>query len=482
MQDPFGRADASAAVSAEAGLGQTGGQTGVQSGGALTVPAKPLMLVPTQSGAFVPLPSVNSGQRQTGDSSRSVTRALVNQVADWLMAQALADTDANTIVMGCCERLRAVGIPIVRGFISFTTLHPLYRASSITWERGRGSRLADYLHGSDGDRAEYRHSPFFHMREHGLDTMRVCLDCSDRQFDFPVLRELQAQGMTDYLAFSVGFGADKSEGMAGSWATDHSEGFSEGDIEALLRIQQRLAVATKMANKTQLMKNIATTYLGASAGQHVLEGQIKRGDGQSIRAAMWYADMRRSTAMADRMSRQEYIDTLNTFFDVTGGAVTEQGGDILAFIGDAMLAIFPADGDAAAVTNACRRAADAASASRAAMAPINIDRVARNLEPLEFGVGLHLGEVMYGNVGVAARLTFSAFGAAVNEVARLDGLTKEIGEPVLASDRFVAALKEPWRSLGKRELRGVGRKMKVYAPAVSRLRPRLPTEAAMPGE
>jgi adenylate cyclase len=413
--------------------------------------------------------------RGQSEGSRAVTRALVNQVADWLMTQALADADVNTIVIGCCERLRAVGIPIVRGFVSFTTLHPLYRASSITWERGRGTKHADYLHDATGDNPEYRRSPFFHMREFGLETMRVCLDCSDRQFDFPVLRELQAAGMTDYMAFTVGFGVDKTEGMSGSWSTDHPDGFSESDIEALLRIQQRLAVATKMAIKSQLMQNIANTYLGMSAGQHVLNGQIKRGDGQSIRAAIWYADLRRSTAMADRMPRQEYIDTLNAFFDVTGGAVVAAGGDILSFIGDAMLAIFPADGDRAMVSDACHRAADAASASRAAMARVNTERAGKELPPLEFGVGLHIGEVMYGNVGVPARLTFSAFGAAVNEVARLDGLTKELNEPVLASDRFVTALGEHWRSMGRRELRGVGRKMKIFAPAISSIRPRLAT-------
>jgi adenylate cyclase len=431
-----------------------------------------------QSNTSLPI-AIESVNRPT-DSARVVTRALVNQVADWLMAQALADTDVNTIVMGCCERLRAVGIPIVRGFVSFSTLHPLYRATSITWERGRGSRTADYAHSTEPDTLEYRHSPFYHMRLHGLETMRVCLECNQRQFDFPILGELQAQGMTDYLAFSVGFGVDKREGMAGSWATDHVGGFSEADIEALLRIQQRLAVATKMAIKGQLMKNIATTYLGVSAGQHVLDGQIKRGDGQSIRAAIWYADLRRSTVLGDQLPRQEYIDTLNVFFDVTGGAVTEKGGDILAFIGDAILAIFPADGDEQSVSEACHRAADAASASRAMMAAVNVDRVSRSKEPLEFGVGLHLGEVMYGNVGVPARLTFSAFGAAVNEVARLDGLTKELGEPILASDRFVKALGERWRSMGRRELRGVGRKMKIFAPAVSQLRPRDPAAAAAP--
>ena len=305
--------------------------------------------------------------------------------------------------------------------------------------------------------------------------MRIWMDSAHRQYSFPVLPDLRAKGVTDYLAFVVNLGRETAfrsggrSGMLGSWATDDPAGFSEADIDSLLKIQDRLAVACKMAIKSQLMRNIAKTYLGRSAGKRVLSGQIKRGDGQSIKAAIWYADLRNSTAMADTLPRQDYIDTLNAYFDTTGGAVVEAGGEILSFIGDAVLAIFPTDGRPDSVTEACERALAAAAGSRQRMHVLNDKRAAAGKAGLDFGVGLHLGEVMYGNVGVPARLTFSVFGAAVNEVARLDQLTKSLGEPVLVTGEFAAAIEQPWRAAGAHALKGVGRKLKVFAPGWSAL-------------
>jgi adenylate cyclase len=222
------------------------------------------------------------------------------------------------------------------------------------------------------------------------------------------------------------------------------------------------------------MRNVAKTYLGRTTGKRVLAGQIKRGDGEAIDAAIYYADLRGSTAMADRMSRQDYIDMLNSFFDAIGKPVPEKGGEILSFIGDALLAIFPI-GRAMTGEAACLKAAEAASAAQADMAALNHRRTARGEPPLEFGLALHRGEVMYGNVGVPARLSFSVFGSVVNEVARLDSLTKELGEPLLASHAFVKSLPMPWRPLGHHKLRGVGRRMRVFAPTWSSFTPKAVT-------
>jgi adenylate cyclase len=387
---------------------------------------------------------------------------LVDTLAEWVTEQALGDTDAEALVVGCCNRLHAMGVPLSRGFFTFSVLHPLHRAVGITWEDGKGSRIDDYPHTPQVVTESYRQSPFYYMRERGLDLLRCRLDAAQRRHDFPVLAELAQKGLTDYLAFVIAFSSRRESGLAGSWATDQPDGFSASEIETLLRIQRRVGVAIKMAVQRQLMCTVAATYLGRGAGMRMLDGQIKRGDGEAIRAAIFFADLRNSTRMADVLPRQDYIDTLNRFFDVVGGAVAGLGGEILSFVGDGLLAIFPAGGDE--LPAACSRALDAALAAAGGMAAVNAERRASHLEPLRYGIGLHSGEVMFGNVGVADRLTFSVFGAAVNEVVRLDSLTKELGVPVLASNAFSALVPRAWRALGAHELRGIARRVTVLCP------------------
>jgi adenylate cyclase len=422
--------------------------------------------------------TVPPNREQVKGPRPGIPRALVNSLADWLIQQALADAEVERLVSGCCERLLAIGVPLQRGYAAFSVLHPLHSGLGITWQRGAASRLEDYPHSPGGVNTGFTRSPQFYMMERGLEFLRIRLEPKPRHYDFPVLADLIGQGATDYVAYLVSFDGTSAysrqagAGMMGSWASDHAEGFSDQDIEVLLRIQPRLALACKVALRSQLMRNVSKTYLGRTTGKRVLSGQIKRGDGEAIDAAIYYADLRGSTAMADRLSRQDYIDTLNSFFDAIGQPVLENGGEILSFIGDALLAIFPI-GRSVTGEDACLHAADAASAAQASVAALNHQRAAKKLEPLQFGLALHRGEVMYGNVGVPARLSFSVFGSVVNEVARLDSLTKELGEPLLASHAFVKSLPMPWRPLGHHKLRGVGRRMKVFAPTWSSYTPKI---------
>ena len=394
----------------------------------------------------------------------AASRILIDNLANWLMQEALAERDLEPVVTNCCERLFAAGIPIARAFFAFAVLHPLHSAIGITWTRGNGVTVDNYPHVPGGISDSFRQGPHFYMIERQLDVMRIRLDGSERPRDFPILNELKADGITDYIAFTIDFLMLGGRGMMGSWATDAEGGFSEGDVEHLLRIQRRLAVAAKVAIQARLMRNLANTYLGPITGSYVLEGQIKRGDGQSIEAAVWFSDLRNSTALASTLPRQEYIDTLNGYFDVTGGAVQAAGGEILDFIGDGLLAIFPIRKAHDSVGESCRRAVTAAKDALVRKEKHNEARRAAGLEPLDFSVGLHVGEVMYGNVGVPTRLTFSAFGVVLHEVDRLEKLGKELGEPVLASETFVNAAGEGhWRDLGTHNLRGVGCPVNVRA-------------------
>lgn len=395
-----------------------------------------------------------------------VSDPLVRHVSDWLIAQALEDSDVETIVLGCSERLQAAGIPLARTFVVLPTLHPLHRAVGITWQWSEGTKVEGYPHVPGGVSEQYRQSPHFFMRERDLDLMRVRLDAKRQQFRFPVLEDLRAAGMTDYLAFVVDIAEPNvgpAQGLLGSFACDRPGGFTPQEVSALMHLRGRLAVAIKSAFKSELMENIAETYLGPKTGANVLSGQIQRGDGEAVEAVIWYSDLRDSTALADTLSSQEYIDTLNAYYDVTGGAVLEAGGEILSFVGDGLLAVFqPAADTETARRDAADAAVTAAKNARRRLAALNAERALRDQAALHYGTALHCGNVHYGNVGVPNRLTFSVFGAAVNEAQRIEQLTKKLAAPVLLSDRFVEIGASHACPLGAHKLAGVARKINVH--------------------
>ena len=352
------------------------------------------------------------------DSDRG--NPLIDSLADWLIGQALRDAPLETIYERTCKQLFAAGIPVTRGQVAFRVLHPLFNAQSLLWRKGKEIEATNYLHGAD--RTEFESSPFFHMIENSIRYLRRHLVGDAAMLDFPILQELRDQGFTDYFGFAVWFNEDAdvddlSRGIVGSWSTDRKSGFTNADLRALNRIEQRLAVAFKINIQSQITKNILSAYLGPGAGGRVLSGQIKRGDGDNIHAVIWYSDMRNSTRLADSMSGQAFLEALNQYFESTAGAVLQHGGEVLRFIGDAVLAIFPIRGKNGA-GKACRRAMKAATKARENLLQVNEKRLAHEQERLDFGLGLHIGEVLFGNIGVPERVEFSVIGPAANEVAR----------------------------------------------------------------
>jgi adenylate cyclase len=254
--------------------------------------------------------------------------------------------------------------------------------------------------------------------------------------------------------------------MMGSWATARDGGFTDGDIAALLRIQNSLALAARMAVLGKLAGNMLSTYLGDGAGARVLSGQIKRGDGETIRAALVMADMRRSTELAERSGRQEYIAILNDFFDSIAGPFAEAGGQILSFLGDGFLAVFPCPRQKAPTEIACRAALASARIAVARMAAFNAARRQSGSVDIGYGIGLHIGNVMFGNVGLKDRLTFSVFGPAVNTVQRLQTMTKKYSKAIVASSAFAGYCGGEWAKLGREKLRGVDEAMTVMTPSL----------------
>ena len=401
---------------------------------------------------------------RTGKAQSEVSQILLDKVADWLTQAALAGDDLEMIVRGFCERLAAAGIPLVRVHLSFSMLHPLYDALGFTWIRGRGLQVEGFRKKSGAHSDRFLTSPYYHLFSNRLDHLRRRLDPAAPS-EFPVFDDLKQMGVTDYLAFTHPFSGNSDQGMIGSWSTDDVSGFSESMIAALLRMQSYLAIASKMAVLSKLADNMMTTYLGGEAGKRVLNGQIKRGEGDTIRAALVMADMRGSTRLAETAGREVYIDTLNRFFDAIAAPFNRAGGQILSFLGDGFLALFPCERHRAPSELACRAALEAAFKATARMSALNVNRKRDGLGEIGYGIGLHVGNVMFGNVGLSDRLTFSVFGSAVNGVQRLQNLTKKYPHPVIASEDFVNYCgNDGWLTLGKEQLAGIRQPLTVLTP------------------
>ncbi len=388
--------------------------------------------------------------------------SLIDAVADWLMSQALGEAEIDRLIEGCSSRLLAAGIPLWRTHIAYRTLHPLYGAVGLTWRRQKGMEIAEYLHSETGGEA-WRQSPFHHMIETRIPFLRRHLTGNQALLDFPILTEFRDGGATDYLAFLVPFGESANDGICGSWTTDRATGFTNQDIRSLLRIQRRLAVACKVTIKDQIARNVVTAYRGPDAGRRVLTGQFKRGDSEPIHAVVWLSDMRDATRVADTMPAQVFLGVLNSYFECTAGAVLAQGGEVLLLIGDAVLAIFPIRDGVGTEPEACERALAAVRDAEDRLARVNRQRAEAGSEEISFGLGLHVGDVMYGNIGVPERLQFTVVGPVANEVARIESLTKLLGHRVLVSGRFARNLSTTWKSLGKHEVEGVGEPLEVFA-------------------
>ena len=395
---------------------------------------------------------------------------LIDDVNDWLMLQALGDAQIEEIFDGCCQRLDGAGISISRAMVTFRTLHPLYASMYLFWRRGEEVRTQKTHHADAFTGEQFKRSPIAYMMAAGTPFLRRTLGGENVQLDFPILEDLQAQGATDYFAYKVAFSTHlddtyQSDGIIGSWATNRPGGFSERDIRSLIRVQRRFAVACKMQITREVTQTVLSAYLGRDAGQRVLKGQIRRGDGERINAVIWYSDMRDSTPWAEALEPDDFLKLVNGYFEATAGAVIEEGGDVLRFIGDAVLAIFPLDDQQNQERTAADRACAAIKNATVRMDEMNVKRQAAGDDPIGCGIALHVGEVTFGNIGVPERVEFSVIGAAANEVARLESMTKVLGRRVLVSGEFASLASDvDWESLGEHVLKGVNEPLQVFAP------------------
>jgi adenylate cyclase len=391
------------------------------------------------------------------DQQAAETEVLGGAIVEWLADEALQDSEPVALCNELCLRLRGVGIPVVRFQVSFRVLHPLHDASTLTWTADRGV-VVEYFRPEQRGDDRFVRSPIGHILTHRLPVLRRRLTGDTALLDFDVLGELRAMGGTDYIAFRVGFDRVGETGIICSWVGDRASGFTDGEIVQLQRVTRELGIALKSKIERNVAQNIAHAYLGKRAGQAVLNGSIRRGDGEKITAALWYSDLRRSTELSDRLSAEAFLDLLGRYFEMTAAAVLDHGGEVVSLIGDAVLGLFRIEG---APEEACGRALAAANEARHRL---SLPSTAEADLAFDFGISLHLGEVIYGNVGVPERLQFTLVGSAVNEVVRVQDLTKTLGHPVLATGPFAGAVACPWQPLGEHSLRGLDKPMPILTP------------------
>lgn len=400
----------------------------------------------------------------------------VNPLIDWLLSEGWNIVDSGALLKALGLRMRDEGIDIWRMRLTLRTLHPQVVGVSYTWLHGTDEvDVFDAPH-SILQTDEYRNSPYAAIFE-GAGGVRRRLDIPGVVLDFGVLADLKAEGATDYVAMPLTFSDGRISAI--TFATRRPGGFHS---EELTWFNDMLPVFTRLVEvhaMRRTAKTLLDTYLGPHTGERVLNGHIRRGDGEDIAAVIWFCDLRNSTALAESMPRAEFLGILNDYYDCVAGAVVDHGGEVLRFIGDAALAIFPIAGggnDRTCTTVECAAATALAAAAEAErrLAELNGRRTAAGRQPIDFGVALHVGELTYGNIGVPGRLEFTVIGAAANEAARLEGLSKPLGHRLIVSDTFAQAYAAPWISLGRHRLAGVAAPREVFTlsgEALNGLRP-----------
>ena len=350
-------------------------------------------------------------------------------------------------------------MPLWRATLYTGTLHPLIRGVGARWLR-EPKVIEEFrvLHGWDAT-DEYLRSPIRAAIERGTPFRRRLVEDAP---EYPLLSKLRKAGATDYFALALNRTFRLFPVVA--WATDRPSGFGDTDIAALEEINPALAAIVETRAVRRISANLLDTYLGPQAGRRVLSGQIQRAQGEQLRAVIMMTDMRGFTALSDRLPGDEVIELLDDYFDAIASPVEARKGEILKFIGDGVLAIFPADDDD--FSSASVQALEAAKEGLERLDAVNRARRAGDRIEVRTGIGLHLGEVIYGNVGAADRLDFTVIGPAVNLTARIESICKQLNRSLLLSSAFAAISGAAAEPLGAFALKGVGAKQEIFAPMV----------------
>jgi len=397
------------------------------------------------------------------------------RLMNWLVRQGLTGLPENDLLRGFCDRCRAAGMPLSRAIIFIDTLHPIFEGRGFRWNDGESNEADAFEYGSTstGEASQnWRRSAFYHMLENGHDEMVIDLAGSAAQ-DFSMINELHEKGHKHFAAFVHRFGEAGTIGemdcFYSYYTTRHSDGFNENHMAALRDLVPALGLAIKSAAQVEIARTLGRVYLGRETAEQVLRGRMQRGITEKIKAVLWYSDVRGSTAISERIGPDEIIPFLNDYAQASIDAIHDAGGEVLKLIGDGVLAMFTSEN----MASAKRAALQAEHRFRRNMDALNARRASEGRPTTTAYVGLHVGEVLYGNIGSEDRLDFTVVGPAVNEVSRIASMCASVDRDLLTSTAFRSGLDAAGRnylvSTGRFVLRGIGHAQDLYTldPAIA---------------
>jgi adenylate cyclase len=382
----------------------------------------------------------------------------VSEVVEWLADGARSAPESPDVLKKLCEDLVACGIPLWRVGIFVRTLHPDVFGRSFVWRPGTDVVVRTAPH-TITTTDEYIKSPVVTVYETAR-PVRYRLTSPPDEGEIQFLTEMRAEGVTDYVAVPLVF-TDGSLHCA-TWSTRNPGGFTDAHFAAIKCILPPFARVAEIRALQRTAGNLLDTYVGNNAGPRILAGQIRRGHAEKMHAAIWLSDMRGFTTMSDRLPAETVVDVLNRYFECQVPAVRDHGGEVLKFMGDGMLAIFPAASDNSDLDEVCGRVLSAARDARSKVASLSQESGAEYGQPLRFGLALHVGEVLYGNIGAPGRLDFTCIGPAVNLAARLEKVAARLGRTVIASAKFAEQSPADMEELGEFEVAGFAAAQTAY--------------------
>ncbi len=397
--------------------------------------------------------------RGSGDGEGDSDGWPLEPVANWLFGEGRRINDPVKLVEGLAQQLDLAGAHIDRLAFLCRTLHPKFLGWNVRWSRQMGAQRASVEHAVRASDA-FIGSPVQFVQQQGQPyRLRVTPQAEDGEHS--LVPDLRHDGLTDYAALPMPFGRELTNVLTA--ATAAPAGFTDADLERLATLAKLVSPFVEIIAVRRTTLGLLDTFVGPRISERIFQGQVKRGDGDRIDAAFWYSDLRGFTNLSETLPTADLLQLLNDYFEFCAAAAAARGGEILQFIGDAILIVFEI-GKAGTREQVCEAALDAAIDAFASIAVANHRRHRAGQAEIRFGLGLHLGTVTHANVGAPGRLAFNVVGPAVNMTARIQAMTKELGEPLLVSAEFAALVKRPLRSAGRHELRGVASGQELFAP------------------
>ena len=379
-------------------------------------------------------------------------------VGDWIINTLEAD-DPAAFLDAVMQHLMAAGVRVGRCALLIRTPHPTLAGNTHMWVRGQGVHFTTVPTGIQHE-DRFLLSPVYPVFTEGK-VVRQRIHAGEGLDRYEIIRDLHAEGGTDYLAYPLTFLGGENQTL--TFASYEPGGFTDREVEILMSIRRPMARIAQIFALQWTAENLLNAYVGPGTGSQILKGRHHLGERERIHAVVCFCDLRGSVRLAEHYGSDGFLDVLNRFYHCTALPVQAHGGEILRFIGDAFLAIFPTETFGGAGP-ACAAALQAVREAGAALAEENKSRQDAGDPPLASGVGLHVGEVLYGNIGITERLEFTVIGSVANETARIQDKCKDLQEPVLVSEEFAATHPGPWRDRGEHTMRNVSRPLRLFAP------------------